>query len=88
VIKSSQAIKEIIAFVEGTDISRNLKKDIIHSLTEAARDCDREKFRSALEELRSLNRKIESLSKRKMDPATAEALMAQIQVVIDVLKSP
>ncbi|HKS38875.1 MAG TPA: Ig-like domain-containing protein [Verrucomicrobiae bacterium] len=85
VIKLSQAINEIIAFVEGSNLSRNLKKEIIHNLTDAARDCDRGKFRQALEGLRSLKRKIESLARRKIDPAMAEALTAQIQVVIDVL---
>jgi Big-like domain-containing protein/FIMAH domain-containing protein len=87
VIKLSQAIKEIIAYVEGSDISRNVKKDIIRTLTDAARDCDRGKFRSAFEHLRSLERKIESLSRQKIDRTTAEALIAQIQVVIDVLRN-
>jgi hypothetical protein len=86
VVTASQAMDQLIDRVSDLNIHPALKRDIIPSLEQAKQDVERGDISSALSELRSLQHKIESQPPKKIDSATAQVLILEIQQIIDALQ--
>ena len=84
VLTAGEAVEDIILLVLEADLGQKNKRPLLASLKAAVASLDRGSFSSAIGQLQATQTKTRAQI-GKTDPATADAIIAEIQKVIDAL---
>jgi hypothetical protein len=84
VLSGSEAIDQIIAMVDGSDVARKNLRPLIATLKAAGASCDRGNFAPAIGQLGAFQNKVHAQI-GKTDPAAANAMIAAVQKILDAI---
>ncbi len=85
VLSAYQAIDRVIDEIGQLDLPPGQKKDLVPGLQRAQQDIERGDYNSAVNELSTVQNKIAGWSGKKIAPGTAQALIQEIQRIMDAL---
>ena len=85
VLSASQTIDRVIDEIGQLDLPPGQKKDLVSGLQRAQQDIERGDYNSAVNELSTVQNKIAGWSGKKIAPGIAQALIQEIQRIMDAL---
>jgi hypothetical protein len=85
VITAAEATQTLMEHVRAADIPKNKEKDLLETLRNAIKHFEKGRMEAGVKQLRHFQKTVQAKEGKKLDPATAAALIAEAQKIIDAV---